>query len=146
MPLLDLRGKGIVDKRFLGCGLNGKLTAMRKKIASSILAASLAVSVLPATSPTAAAQTRATSDTGAAIERGIERAFDPNEFSSIDEGDTFTDVMKKLFLPYKDMFSGDVETSSKGFTQNIINYAIIAASVTVIGQAIQLVMANLPRR
>lgn len=79
------------------------------------------------------------------MERGIERAFDPNEFSSIDEGDTFKDVMQKLFQPTKDMFSGDVETSSKGFTQSLINYAIIAAAVTVVGQVIQLVMANLPR-
>lgn len=118
---------------------------MRKKIASAVVAASLAFAVVPATAPTATAQTRAASDTGEAIGRGIERAFDPNEFSSIDEGDSFTDVMKKFFQPYKDMFSGDVETSSKGFTQNLINYAIIAGAVTVIGQAIQIVMANLPR-
>lgn len=124
---------------------------MRKKIASSIIAASLTIAAVPAIAPaTATAQTnfaagdRAKADTGA-VGRGIEKAFDPNESSSIPEGSGFKGFMKMIFEPYKQMFNSNLETSSQGVTRTIINYVIIAAGVTVIGQAIQMVMANMPR-
>lgn len=43
------------------------------------------------------------------------------------------------------MSSDNKELSSQGVTQAIINYVIIAAAVTVIGQIIQLIMSNLSR-
>ena len=47
--------------------------------------------------------------------------------------------------PYRLMSSDNKELSSQGVTQAIINYVIIAAAVTVIGQIIQLIMSNLSR-
>ena len=61
------------------------------------------------------------------------------------EEDSFSGFMKMMFKPYELMFSGNLEQSSQGVTQAIINYLIIAAGVTIIGQAIQIVMANMPR-
>lgn len=122
---------------------------MRKKIASSIIAASLAVAAVPAVSPTvpvaAAAPADNASEASEAINNGIEKAFDPDVASSIPEGSGFKGFMEMVFKPYKLMFSGDLEQSSQGVTQTIINYVIIAAGVTIIGQAIQFAMANMPR-
>ena len=53
--------------------------------------------------------------------------------------------MNMLFEPYEQMSSGDLEMSSQGVARVIINYVIIAAGVTLIGQAIQIAMANMPR-
>ncbi len=121
---------------------------MRKKIASSVIVASLAVAAVPAVSPAvpvaAAAPADNASEASEAINRGIEKAFDPNESSSLKE-DSFKGFMQMLFEPYQQMFSGDLETSSQGVTRTIINYVIIAAGVTLIGQAIQIAMANMPR-
>lgn len=130
---------------------------MRKKIASSIIAATLAVTAVPAVSPVEAAAATTdqltananaaagnASEASEAINRGIEKAFDPNESSSLKE-DSFKGFMQMLFEPYQQMFSGDLETSSQGVTRTIINYVIIAAGVTIIGQAIQIAMANMPR-
>jgi len=129
---------------------------MRKKIASSIIAASLTIAAVPAIAPaTATAQTNLAATAGAAgdrakansdaVGRGIEKAFDPKESSSVPEGSGFKGFMKMLFEPYKQMFDSNLETSSQGVTRTIINYVIIAAGVTVIGQAIQMVMANMPQ-
>lgn len=125
---------------------------MRKKIATSALALSLAFAAVPAVSPATVTAATAPVDftaadaneTSEAINRGIENAFDPDKASSMEE-ESFSGFMKMMFKPYKLMFSGDLEQSSQGVTQAIINYLIIAAGVTIIGQAIQIVMANMPR-
>lgn len=119
---------------------------MRKKIASSALAAALAFTAVPAISPAPATVQAAEADAGAntAVGRGIENAFDPSIASSMEE-DSFKGFMGMLFKPYKLMFSGNAEQSSQGVTQAIINWAIITLGVAVIGQAVQIVMSNLPR-
>lgn len=98
--------------------------------------------------PAAPAAHAAPTDTGKAndnaISRGIENAFDPDKASSMKE-DSFKGFLDMAVNPYRLMFSGDLEQSSQGVTQTIINYVIIAAAVTVVGQIIQLVMSNLPR-
>ena len=119
---------------------------MRKKIASSIVAVSLAVAATPVVAPApATAQTARSNANSEAISRGIEKAFDPKESSSLPKNAGFKEYMQLLFTPYKQAFSGDLETSSQGVTRAIINYVIIAAGVTVVGQIIQLAMANMPR-
>lgn len=118
---------------------------MRKKIASSALATALAFTAVPAVSPAATVQAaESATGTNTPVERGIENAFDPSIASSMEE-DSFKGFMDMLFRPYKLMFSGDAKLSSQGFTQAILNWAIITASVTIIGQAVQIVMANMPR-
>lgn len=119
---------------------------MRKKIASSVVAASLALAAVPAVSPATATVQAAETETGSstAVSRGIENAFDPSVASSMEE-DSFKGFMQMLFNPYKLMFSGDAEQSSQGVTQAIINWAIITLGVAVIGQAVQIVMSNLSR-
>lgn len=119
---------------------------MRKKFASSVLAASLAFAAVPAVSPIAATVQAAEAEAGANTDvgRGIENAFNLDVASSMQE-DSFKGFMEMVFKPYKLMFSGNAELSSQGFTQVLINWAIITVSVTIIGQAVQMVMSNLPR-
>lgn len=118
---------------------------MRKKIASSVLAASLAFAAVPAVSPIATVQAaEAEAGANSAVGRGIENAFKPDVASSMKE-DSFKGFMQMLFNSYKLMFSGDTEQSSQGLTQVLINWAIITVGVTIIGQAVQMVMSNLPR-
>lgn len=118
---------------------------MRRKIASTMLAASLTFAAVTAASPAATVQaTEAETGATTPIGLGLADAFNPDVASSAEE-DSFKGFMDMLFKPYKLMFSGDAELSSQGFTQAILNWAIITASVTIIGQAVQIVMANMPR-
>ena len=78
------------------------------------------------------------------ITTGIERGIDP-EKSVLQENSSTKDFFKNGLEPFGDMSSMDTATSSQGVTRTIINYVIIAAGITIIGQIIQLVMANMPR-
>lgn len=107
---------------------------MRKTLVAATTAAALSLGALSA-APTVAAQDQVE---GSAVTNGIAQAFDPEVASS----GSFTDV---VFGQYADMSSGNIEQSSRGVTRAIINYFIIFAGITVIGQIIQLIMKNLPR-
>ena len=121
---------------------------MRKKIASSVLAASLALTTVPAIAPAPATAQTAQGEAqlpDTAVGRGIENAFDPKVASSMKE-DSFKGFLEMAFRPYSLLFKGEnTEQRVQGATQLVINYAIIAAVVTVLGQAVQIVMSNLPR-
>lgn len=114
---------------------------MRNKFIAAATATALTLSAAPAVQ---AQPVNAVQPADSAIGRGIENAFDPEKASSMKE-DSFKGFLDMVFNPYRLMFSGDTELSAQGVTQNIINYVIIAAGVTVIGQIIQIVMSNLPR-
>ena len=125
----------------------GTLSAMRKKIASSIIVASLAVAVAPAGPPAVAAPL--SSVRGSSVDGNSQGSSGSSEsaIGSSDEveGSSFKGFMNMLFEPYEQMSSDNLATSSMGAARAIINYVIIAAGVTLIGQAIQIAMANMPR-
>ena len=125
----------------------GTLSAMRKKIASSIIAASLAVAAVPAGPPAVAAPL---SSVGGSFGDGSSQDSSGSSESAIGssdevEGSSFKGFMNMLFEPYELMSSDNLATSSEGAARAIINYVIIAAGVTLIGQAIQIAMSNMPR-
>lgn len=125
----------------------GTLSAMRKKIASSIIAASLAVAAAPAGPPAVAASQ--SSAGGSSVDGNPQGSSGSSEgangSSDEAEGSGFKGFMNMLFEPYEQMSSDNLATSSMGAARAIINYVIIAAGVTLIGQAIQIAMSNMPR-
>ncbi|SIS40896.1 hypothetical protein SAMN05444817_102122 [Corynebacterium appendicis CIP 107643] len=120
---------------------------MRKKIASSIIAASLAVAAAPAGPPAVAAPL--SSVRGSSVDGNPQGSSGSSEgangSSDEAEGTGFKGFMNMLFEPYEQMSSDNLATSSMGAARAIINYVIIAAGVTLIGQAIQIAMSNMPR-
>ncbi|MDK8624904.1 hypothetical protein [Corynebacterium appendicis] len=112
---------------------------MRKKIASSIIAASLAVAAAPAGPPAVAASLSSVGGSSQGSSGSSEGSTDGAE------GSSFKGFMNMLFEPYEKMSSGNLAASSMGAARAIINYVIIAAGVTLIGQAIQIAMANMQR-
>lgn len=125
---------------------------MRKKIASSIIAASLAVAAAPAGPPAVAASPSSiggSSIGGSSVDGSSQGSSGSSEgaIGSSDEaeGSGFKGFMNMLFEPYEQMSSDNLATSSMGAARAIINYVIIAAGVTLIGQAIQIAMSNMPR-
>ena len=128
--------------KFLAAAMAGTLSAMRKKIASSIIAASLAVAAAPAGPPAVATPLSSVDSSSQGSSDSSEGA---NGSSDEAEGSGFKGFMNMLFEPYEQMSSDNLATSSMGAARAIINYVIIAAGVTLIGQAIQIAMSNMPR-
>lgn len=121
---------------------------MRTKILTATVAAAtaLSLSVAPATTAAANAQTRVTTGTDAAINQGIKNAFDPDIASSVDPSKGKAEgLLEMAFRPYSLLSSDSPELSAQGATQIIINYAIIATGAAIVGQIFQLIMKNLPR-
>lgn len=119
---------------------------MRKKMIAVATASALTLGGLTVAPNEALAQTQSGSSTD--FGKGVEKAFDPDNWK-IEEGTTFKGFMKQVFLPYKMMFEGmgdnNIAKSSEGATRAVIQYGIIFAIVTVVGQVIQLVMSNVVR-
>lgn len=133
-------------------GISGYNQRMRKKLIAAATAIALTVPAVQA--PHAQAQTEGSSaeQNFKDIGQGIENAFDPESSSDMDTPKGF---FGKLIEPYKlgssEAFkphngsSMNLEASSQGITQAIINYLIIAVGVTLVGQIIQLAMSNLKK-
>lgn len=117
---------------------------MRKTIVTKAVSVATAAALTLGAFPAAAGASQKIEQSSKAVGKGIEEAFDTDN-SSLGDNPSAEDVFGMAIQPFKDMSSDDTATSSKGFTQAIINYAIIAAGITIIGQIIQLVMANMPR-
>lgn len=115
---------------------------MRKKMIAVATASALTLGGLTVAPNEAYAQTQSGSSTE--FGKGVEKAFKPETWK-IEEGTTFKEFMQQLFSPYKMMFSGDIETSSEGATRAVIQYGIVFAIVTVVGQVIQLIMSSVRR-
>lgn len=117
---------------------------MRKSIVTKAVSVATAAALTLGAFPAVADAQSKLDQSSDAVNRGIENALDPDKWV-LQENSSTKDFFKNGLEPFGDMSSMDTATSSEGLTRAIINYAIIAAGITIIGQIIQLVMANLPR-
>lgn len=126
--------------------MEGYTLGMRKKILTLATAAAVALSVTPAVADAQQPNTANVNETTEQINQGIKNAFNPDVASSYPKEEGAKGFFEMAFRPYKNFFKPDnLEQSSQGAAGIIINWLIIAGTVTVVGQIIQLIMANLPR-
>ncbi|GAB3075937.1 hypothetical protein [Corynebacterium aquatimens] len=118
---------------------------MRTKIIAVATAAAVTFSAVPAITPAAlAAEPANQTSSSEQVKNGLDRAFSKEAWTPKEEG--AKGFFEWAFEPYKLIFNPDndrgrVEQSAEGSSRNVINYIVIAAIITVVGQIIQLAMA-----